>query len=646
MHILKIRSADLITGATTQICLDEYRRQRTYRVTSLAALAMALTLIGEIGTARLAAAGIALLVLIDAILLRWITLATTKLKDARAAPAILLVGLGTSTYLGAGLSLATHPLASVNLLGFLWIAAEFLRIGHDNRSVPVLMLASLLAAGLVALAFPLALSWAGPRSQGLAGWVLPFLMLPMFLAQSWRVVAPRGDAQDRTGDRLKQLEHEANHDKLTGLLNRAAFDLVLQEALDSKRRVERRPVLFLLDLNGFKPINDTYGHGAGDVILKAVAERILTVIRDDGHAARIGGDEFAVLLPDIDNVEDAETVACRMVETVAEHVACGQRALSVSVSIGVALQRDVGQTATDLLAAADKAMYRAKGANGTGYAVFDATLDAPKLTTEETVELEDALRLGQIVPYYQPKVDLATGALIGFEALARWEHPTKGVLPPSEFIPRIEKLGLQSEFTYRIARRVFSQVNNLVSLGLDPGQVAINISELSIATVSGRQDIEWLFAENPRSVNHITLEITENVFIARAGDMMQQSIRKLRNLGVRISLDDFGTGFASFQHLRQLDFDELKIDTGFVQGLGSDPVSDVIVDGFISIATGLGVDVVAEGVETETQRAFLLDRGCRVGQGYLFSKAMPIEQVIDLLKVDKPSGSIKAGKKM
>ena len=238
----------------------------------------------------------------------------------------------------------------------------------------------------------------------------------------------------------------------------------------------------------------------------------------------------------------------------------------------------------------------------------------------------------QIEPYFQPKVSLITGEIRGFEALSRWRHPKRGLLLPAKFIPSINELGLQGDFMVAIVHRVIDDIQNMLALGLDPGQVSLNVPEVALATHSGRRDLENIVRANPEVAQHLTFEITEDVFIARAADTIQASIATFRAQGVRISLDDFGTGFASFHHLRQLDFDELKIDTSFVGGLGNDATAEVLVRGFLNIASGLGVSVVAEGVETEDQRRDLINMGCMTAQGYLFSEAVPFAKATLLLE--------------
>ncbi len=229
-------------------------------------------------------------------------------------------------------------------------------------------------------------------------------------------------------------------------------------------------------------------------------------------------------------------------------------------------------------------------------------------------------------PFYQPKVDLISQRTVGFEALARWQHPTRGLVSPAEFLPMIEELGLHGDFLTHMATIVLDDVENMIAEGLDPGQVSLNVPEMALATHSGQKDLENLLAAHPSASAHLTLEITEDVFIARSAEIIRESIAHFRSNGLRISLDDFGTGFASFQHLRELEFDELKVDVSFVADLGLEPQVEVLISGFLAMAEGLGVNVIAEGVETEEQHAHQLRLGCKTAQGYLFGKAMPTSE--------------------
>jgi EAL domain-containing protein (putative c-di-GMP-specific phosphodiesterase class I) len=257
------------------------------------------------------------------------------------------------------------------------------------------------------------------------------------------------------------------------------------------------------------------------------------------------------------------------------------------------------------------------------------------MTPDNKQILVDSVANETILPFYQPKIHLPTGQIIGFEALARWTHPVFGIRHPSEFLEQINELGLQGNFMTSMTTQVVRDIEALLERGFDPGQVSVNVPEVALATQSGRQDLHRIIAASPTATQHMTLEITEDVFIARAADAIQASIASFRDLGVRISLDDFGTGFASFHHLRRLDFDELKIDTSFVAGLGHDLTSEVLVRGGVNIASGLGVSVIAEGVETQAQSQELINMGCVVAQGYLFSPAVPLAQATELLTHQK-----------
>ena len=279
-------------------------------------------------------------------------------------------------------------------------------------------------------------------------------------------------------------------------------------------------------------------------------------------------------------------------------------------------------------------MYKAKTQDGSAPVVWNRSL-GPRTTLDDRRRLQDALSSGAIVPHYQPKVSLQTGRIIGFEALARWVQPDGAVLPPRSFLPQVEALGLHGELLGAIAHGVLEDLPRLRAAGLGAGRISLNVPESGLATRSGVDSLIKVFEGTPGALPQMTFEITEDVLISRAGSRLQESISRLRSRGALISLDDFGTGYASFQHLRQLEFDELKIDKSFVGGLCIEGTAAVLVEGFMSIARGLGVAVVAEGVETFAQEARLRSLGCPFGQGYRYGKALPIaETEIRLLAQD------------
>ncbi|MEM9269000.1 MAG: GGDEF domain-containing phosphodiesterase, partial [Pseudomonadota bacterium] len=253
-------------------------------------------------------------------------------------------------------------------------------------------------------------------------------------------------------------------------------------------------------------------------------------------------------------------------------------------------------TPTQLSQAADMAMYLAKETGKNRVVVHDGVREAPRQKDLKRDDLVTALQTRAFEAYYQPKIALADGELVGFEALARWNHPRLGVLVPDDFMPMLGEYGLLGDFNFTMLRKVLSDLDRMIKMDLDPISISLNVSELSLSTENGRQDIEWVLAEHPGLLHKLSFEMSENVLVSRAAEQVTQALGGFRDMGVRVSLDDFGTGFASFQHLRRFPFDEIKIDSSFVRSLGADAATEVIVDGFLSIAAGLGVHVVAEGV--------------------------------------------------
>ncbi len=493
----------------------------------------------------------------------------------------------------------------------------------------VILIASFLTVTII--------SFAEPMPSGSVDWSISFVLFIVLYANMVEAISQHKDtrqalanAQDNAETRLRELEHIMRHDPLTGLLRRTAFDEELERKMLTDHSRHNQLAVMIIDLDGFKPINDTYGHSAGDHLLKIIGARLQA--HSQLVAARLGGDEFGVFVDGLKCPEDAVILAMQLREQLIRPVDWEGKTLSVGASIGVNMYQNGSGELETLCAGADQAMYHAKGGTSEGVVLFDPDLFNPRLNLIDRQVFLDAMAALEIRAYYQPKVDLQTREIVGFEALARWPDPDGGPLRmPGEFLPQIAELQLQSEFVSYMTRQVVIDISALLKKGYDPGQVAINLPEVALTTKSALDDLLWILSEHGEVIPHVTFEITEDVLIARAGDIIRDSIDQLSNRGARISLDDFGTGFASFQHLRQLTFDELKIDTSFVSGLGRDTVSDVIVDGFLSIARGLGVAAVAEGVETEAQAQHLAKLGCQYGQGYLFGRALPLDRAEVLL---------------
>ncbi len=543
----------------------------------------------------------------------------------------------TVVYLLPALMLATQPSVALLLGGMLWVFGVYVHISNTFVSLPIYNWSQMVPAFLTSFVMFWLASDMTFVSSGLLDWGITTALTVIYGINTIETLTRQKDTQTaldtartEANARLRALEHMNQHDALTGLLNRSAFDAALEQLL-LKRPATQRLAVFLMDLDGFKPINDTYSHKAGDTVLIAVAERLRLAVGEAGIVARFGGDEFALALPMIDDQAALRRLADFVSQSIQQPIRYGERILEVGVSIGINLTGVAEDTVSGLCTGADQAMYQAKAESGQRWVFYDPAAIPHRLSLTDRHNLSQAIRSNEIKPFYQPKVDTDTGAICGFEALARWVHPEKGLRPPSSFLPQINELGLQGDFLHHMARQILTDVSQMVADGMNPGQVSINIPEVALATHSGTRDLAVLLAEFPQTAGHITFEITEDVFIARSGEIIKNSIKQFRRAGVRISLDDFGTGFASFQHLRQLEFDELKIDTSFVQGLGVDPAAEVLVGGFLSIAAGLGVQVIAEGVETPDQLFRLRQLGGKYAQGYLFSSAITLDEARVLL---------------
>ena len=544
-------------------------------------------------------------------------------------------------YLTPSFALATQPSVALLLVGFIWLFGVYVHVSNTFAAFPFhnwsLMIPAFLAAYLLLFLASQTEFTASPLDH----WAIAAGGFVIYVFNTIETLNKQKDTQgalaharhEATG-RLRRLEHLAHHDSLTGALNRRAFDGDLGKLL--LHRCDGHEVaVMLIDLDGFKPINDTYSHEAGDAVLVEVTKRLQVVAGESGIVARLGGDEFAIAFGNLSSSDAAMRLATYVSRAVAAPMIWNQKTLRIAVSMGVNVTGMAPQKATDtvgnLCAGADQAMYRAKASPNPNPLLFLSNQFAPRLSLIDRGALAIAIQNHEIRPYYQPKVHLGTGQTVGYEAPARWVHPDGALRLPHQFVNQINELGLQGDFLIEMTRQVLADISTLTQAGHNPGQVSINVPEVTLATQSGLRDFERVIANHPNAAGHITIEITEDVFIARAAETIQASVKKLRQNGVRVALDDFGTGFASFQHLRQLEFDELKIDSSFVADLGRDPAVDVMVQGFLSIASGLGVAVIAEGAETQTQRHDLVGMGCVVAQGFLFSQALPFDEIAALL---------------
>jgi len=447
------------------------------------------------------------------------------------------------------------------------------------------------------------------------------------LVLNTRDISERKELQD-------QLVHEAYHDALTQLANRALFRERVADALRRRAPGAEVTVLFL-DLDGFKEVNDSLGHLAGDQLLVQVADRLRASVRDGDVVARFGGDEFAVLIespsaPSAEPPDDAEQIARRIIDGLREPFAGETRDIHVQASIGLAaagLLADAEADGTEqLMRNADLAMYKAKSAGGSGYASYDPAMLADLVARLELeADLRVALDRKQLQLHYQPTVDLATGDVIGFEALVRWQHPERGLIAPGGFIPIAEATGLIVPVGRWVLREACRQAVEWSRAGGRPVKMAVNVSVRQFDRSDLVEVVAGILAETGMPAGQLCLEMTESVLMTDTDDNLEQLVR-LKALGVTLAIDDFGTGYSSLAYLRRFPVDTLKIDRSFVERLGAVTDDTALADTIVQLGKSLGMATVAEGIEEFGQLAALREMGCHFAQGYYFSRPMPAEE--------------------
>jgi diguanylate cyclase (GGDEF)-like protein/PAS domain S-box-containing protein len=432
----------------------------------------------------------------------------------------------------------------------------------------------------------------------------------------------------------------ANEDPLTALPNRMRFHVRFERALDLAQRNGTTVSLLLIDLDNFKDVNDTLGHDAGDALLREIARRLRNMARDCDTVARVGGDEFAMLVVEPLTLDHAVRFAEHVLESIRTPFAYAGRLLAGKASIGIAAFPDHEATVPDLLKDADIALYRAKTQGRNRVVAYAPEMRAAmEQRVRISAEIQGALGAGQIVPFYQPKVCLSSGQVIGFEALARWQHPEKGVLTPGYFGVAFEDPDLAELIGDAIIRHVAGDVGQWLSAGLDCGRVAVNLSSAEF----GRPDLaEGVLQTLKRAgipTANFEVEVTETVLLGASSERVAEALKRFRAAGVTVALDDFGTGYASLTHLKQFPVNHIKIDQSFVRGLGTSGHDEAIVAAVIGLGKSLQMQVVAEGVETQEQAAWLERMGCDVVQGYLYGKPMVASRVPWLLAEAKQAQS-------
>ena len=433
------------------------------------------------------------------------------------------------------------------------------------------------------------------------------------------------DISDRSRSQ-SQIVHMAMHDALTDLPNRVMFRQRLDEAL---RRAHRgRPcAVFCLDLDRFKTINDTLGHPVGDALLISVAERLRGLVRETDTVARLGGDEFAIIQADVSHPHDSTALADRLVGALSPPRDVAGHLVASGVSIGIALAPGDGTDPDQLLKAADLALYRAKAQGRGRYCYFEPEMDAA-LQKRRLLELDlrTALAADAFELYYQPIVDLERDAVCGFEALIRWHSPRRGMVPPMEFIPLAEEIGLIVD----IGAWVLQSACREAVTWPERIKVAINVSAAQFKGFGLVDAVEKALAASGLAPTRLEIEITESIMIKDSAHACAV-LHKLKSLGISISMDDFGTGYSSLGYLRSFPFDKIKIDRSFIEGLGEAADCNAIVQAVMGICDSLGIVATAEGVENEDQMKLLRSRNCHQAQGYLFSRPRPASEVRQII---------------
>jgi diguanylate cyclase (GGDEF)-like protein len=569
----------------------------------------------------------------------------------------LLCGLATSAYPWAVL-LAVIPLSVVEIM-----LAGSLKVRYERQQLDGLLRAAaeahasvepsdveeaILSSARNLLACRQARISETPASDGDLGSRLPGGAYPerWLVVSDRRGVEPFGD-HDATllealagvsasalanADLVEQLKHEAFHDALTGLPNQLLFEETVGLALAERRQPERKLAVFVLDLDRFKRVNDSLGHPAGNELLREVAHRLTCAVRTGDTVARMSGDEFTVLVTGLRSTGEAAFVAEKVMAMFRVPFAVAGQELYVTASLGVAVAPDDGSRPSVLLKNADTAMYRAKDRGRNCFEIYSVDMNSAaeaRLALEG--DLHSALDAGQLRVVYQPQFDFVTGRLTGVEALARWDHPTLGAIAPDTFIPLAEESGLIVALDDWVMRTACAQVQAWAGAGLPPVRMAVNLSGRAFWRARIVERVAEVLALTGVDPQQLELEVTESMAVDAVTDT-RPVFRELEALGVRLAIDDFGTGYSALGRLQGLPFHTLKIDRSFVVGVENPYDEAPIVAAMIAMAHALKMEVVAEGVETEAQRAFLARHGCDIGQGYLFGRPVAASEVEAMLR--------------
>jgi diguanylate cyclase (GGDEF)-like protein/PAS domain S-box-containing protein len=432
----------------------------------------------------------------------------------------------------------------------------------------------------------------------------------------------------------ERIHYLAYYDALTDLPNRALFYKLVDQALVEARRNRQHGALLFIDLNRFKPINDSLGHGIGDRLLQQIGCRLRETLRNEDVVARLGGDEFVVGLFDVAQREHAGIVAQKLLSSFDAPFVIDKHELKVGAAIGISVYPQDGFDTETLLRLADIAMYRAKETGEDGYAFYSHEMNQRAL---DRLKIENGLRhaidRGELLLHYQPKVDIASGRIVGAEALVRWRHPEQGMIPPGDFVPVAEETGLIVQISAWVLDAALRQARAWREAGLAPIKIAVNLSARDFSPALPER-VAALLAANGMTPEWLELEITESMLMHSTERVIAMMDELARN-GITLALDDFGTGYSSLSYLKRFPIDTLKIDRSFIDSIPDDPNDCAIAGAIVGMAKQLGHKVIAEGVESSQQLAFLKSLGCDELQGYLFSAPVPAAKFEDMLREDK-----------
>jgi diguanylate cyclase (GGDEF)-like protein len=445
---------------------------------------------------------------------------------------------------------------------------------------------------------------------------------------SLRILQQRKRADD-------QVRHLAYHDDLTSLPNRLMLTQYLDRALSRHRRAATQLAILFMDLDRFKVINDSLGREVGDGLLRQVAERLRAQAREGDTVARMGGDEFVVVIENQANLLDISACARRLIQELSAPYLLGKNDCHVTLSIGISIFPTDGSDSRELLKAADVAMYRAKETGRNNYQYY---LPSMNVHTLERLELESdlghALERGELLLHYQPKVEIATGLIMGVEALLRWQHPRRGLIPPPQFVPLAEETGLIVAIGEWVLATACARNRAWQLQGMTNMSVAVNLSARQFADPMFLPRLTQIVYASGLDPSSLELEITESVVMSH-GESAVATLEKLKSLGVQIAIDDFGTGYSSLAYLKRFPIDTLKVDRSFIRDIPADSGDMKITRAIIAMAHSLKLKVVAEGVETAEQLEFLRSQHCDAGQGYFFYRPLPENEVTRILSLDR-----------